>query len=272
MNKSVRNLIILVAVLFGLGIGSMTVGLALGGQFMSVGWGPYGFYAGPLNEAPAAPAAPAAPGVGNVQGDIQSLTLSLGACEAFIQEGDVFNLEVTGNGPEVRSEVKDGVWCITNDDEGWNWKWNSKPHQQVTITLPKGFVAKELSLDMGMGRMEADALAANTAYLSVGAGQLEIDNLTSAYTSISSGMGQVQIDNAALTGYIELDCGMGQIEMTIDGVEADYGYDCSVGMGEIRIGGATAAGMGGDMNRTVEGDNAIVASCGMGSVRVGFTK
>ena len=285
MSKSVKTMMLIAAIMLGLGLGAIVTGLAMGGSLVTVSWRSDGLHAetfdsSNLPKAPAAPQAPTAPAIPRAGGysyqgqEVRGLAIQLGACEALIQEGNDFALDVNGIGPEVTSTVENGVWSITNQERGYHWKGFNNDHQVVTITLPKGFVASQLNLDMGAGALRADSLAANTVYISVGAGEIEIGQLygglSGGRSELNCGMGTITVDSAALASKIALNCGMGEIDLSIQGRQGDYGYECTVGMGEIHIGSASTAGLGGKMAKAAPGDNYIVADCGMGSIQVEF--
>lgn len=203
--------------------------------------------------------------------DVTSLEFDIGESIVTVDEGDTFSIVASGTGKEFSSKVESGKWRIYA--RGYEKKWKSgksDQHYTVHITLPRGFVAQTANIDLGMGTMEVERLAAQQAVISVGMGEIEINDLTSPDTAVDCGMGNIELEGA-MTSKVLVDCGMGNVDLSIRGRESDYGYLASVGMGNIDIGGKSRlAGIAGDSSMGLDRPNQLEISCGMGNISIDF--
>lgn len=179
---------------------------------------------------------------------VKSFQFDIEDGEVFIETGDTFSVEVRGRGKSFTSKAEGGIWYI--DSRGLK---DGKNYYTLNITLPKGFVAEDAIINMGMGNFNAETLAAKRTSINTGMGSVDIDGFSSAET--------------------ELACGMGSVELGVDGSELDYGFSATVGMGEITIGENTKiAGIAGEQTSGNERPNQMKIDCGMGSVEIDFNR
>ncbi len=202
---------------------------------------------------------------------IHSLYVDLGAADAVIQEGEDFELTVTGFRPGCcTSIVQSGIWKISDSgykDIIYGIK-NLFRDRKAIITVPYGFRFKDIHLSMGAGRLKSSSLITETSTLSIGAGEIFMSEFKSGASKMRCGMGSIKMDGA-LTGLCKMDCGMGKIYADIAST-GDCGYDVNVGMGEVRIGENNFSGMSGRHRVNQGADNFFDITCGMGSVEVKF--
>lgn len=202
---------------------------------------------------------------------IHSLYIDLGAADAVIQEGNDFDLTVSGFKPGgCTSIVQNGVWKI--NDSGYKdiiyGLKNLFRDRKAVITVPYGFRFKDIHLSMGAGRMKSNSLITETSTLSIGAGEITMSEFQSGPSKMRCGMGSIKLDGE-LTGLCKMDCGMGKIYADITSMR-DCGYDVNVGMGEVKIGDNNFSGMSGRHRINQGADNFFDITCGMGSVEVKF--
>jgi len=106
--------------------------------------------------------------------DIKSLDFDFAYGKVTIKEGDSFSIAAE-NVPEkiFKSYVKDGVWHIKEkygilsnvfggnifniNIFGFKMGYSSR---EITITVPKDFIAEECRLDIGAGEVEAETIYA----------------------------------------------------------------------------------------------------------------
>ncbi|MEG1390802.1 MAG: hypothetical protein RSD07_10575 [Angelakisella sp.] len=200
---------------------------------------------------------------------VTSLQFDIEAGEVFITEGNSFSVEGRFVGTKFESAVKNGVWILKAEGNDFGRIGRSE-HTILTITIPEGFSAEKMAIDVSAGALSADRLIAKEAILTVGMGEIDIDALYSQGAVIDCGMGSIDIEGKLL-GKTIIDCGMGEVNLSIDGCEEDYGHTASVGMGEVHIGkGVNMAGVGGDSSLGAERPNQLYIDCGMGSVDIDF--
>lgn len=249
------------AVVICLGLVIGIVGLVLGATLDSLSWD-WGF---------------SQPDFSAEYTDVESLDFELGYADVVIEEGDTFSVNATKLRSRFTSKVENGVWKIEMKNPRATGRFREDHSPRVVITLPKGFVARELDLEIGMGTLDTLALdtgflqASRKASLEVGMGQMDLTSVTAPEISLECGMGSL---NAGLlnSSDIEIDCGMGQVDATIDGAENDYNYKISTGMGDVTVGNSSVSGMGQKQQSDRGGSGYLSVDCGMGSVTVDFTK
>ena len=95
---------------------------------------------------------------------------------------------------------------------------------EITIRVPKGYVFKEVDLEIGAGQADVDGLYAEELDVEVGAGQVVLKNIDVIHMNAKASAGQIQ---AELVGCME-----------------DYNCDIECGVGEILIGDNSYGGLG----------------------------
>ncbi len=184
-------------------------------------------------------------------GEIQHIALHMGAGKVRIRLGDRFSISGQGLYEDFRSQVEDGVWSVGQSGEGGSFLRNLfHSSGQVTLTVPADFPLDSLSLEIGAGQLETEALAARYLEVTCGAGQVEIR--------------QMQADE------IYVHCGVGEVELSLEGREEDYPLDVRCGAGEVTVGGREYGGLG--RGETSAEEPRLHITCGVGKVGVRFTE
>lgn len=262
-------------ILIGIGVLLGGIGLLLGGRMgdllMVPGFGHrLGFFT------------PSIWGNDTVEADytgIRSLDFEFRTMDVVIKEGDGFSIRAERVNARRFITVQDGdEWKIRCDGDeksglnriNWGNKWEKKA-PKVVITVPKGFTAEELKLEMGMGYLTAGGLSAKESEVYLGMGEINLANFSSGDCDLEVGMGNLTIQGK-ITGRGDLTCGMGSAELLLEGQESDYGFDATVGMGSVNIGPHTTEGFGGSMVLNSSAPNFFTVDCGMGSVDIRFSK
>ena len=208
--------------------------------------------------------------------DIHTLDFQFEAMDVIIQEGDGFHIKAERVNSRRFDTYQDGhKWMIRCDNRSsglnrinWGNSWDKKA-PKVVVTLPKGFTADRLELQMGMGFLTADGLAADRSDIELGMGEMTLRDFSSGGCDIGVGMGSLTIVGD-ITGRGAVNCGMGSVEIFLEGRESDYGFDASVGMGSVNIGLHSIDGLGGEMTLNTGAPNFSTVDCGMGSVDIVF--
>lgn len=206
--------------------------------------------------------------------NIRRLDFDLEAMDVTIETGNSFSiLAKKVNAKRFTTKIEGDTWVIDCDSShlsgSWGKRWEKKA-PKVTITIPKGWVAKEAEIDLGMGNLTVYDLTAEESTLDVGMGSATVSDFRSRDCSITVGMGSLYLEGD-LRGKGNITCGMGTVTLSLDGRASDYGCTASTGMGTITFGGHETGGLAGGMTvGTGASENWFDIECGMGSVDVLF--
>ena len=269
MNRFYRIVSSIAVVLIGIGVVLGGIGLLLGGRMGDLPVGlRFGF-------------PPRIWGSDTVEADynnIYTLDFQFEAMDVQIKEGDGFSIRAERVNSRRFSTYQDGSkWIIRCDNRSsglnrinWGNSWDKKA-PRVVVTVPRGFTADRLDLEMGMGFLVADGLSADHSDIYLGMGEMDLVDFSSGNCELEVGMGSLTLDGK-LTGKGDVTCGMGSVELLLQGRESDYGFDASVGMGSVNIGLHSIDGLGGAMTINTGAPNFFAVDCGMGSVDITFSK
>jgi hypothetical protein len=213
-----------------------------------------------------------------------------------IVEGEEFSIAADGlfEDGHFESVVKNGVWTIREESTS-KFKlfklnlptvtvFGERFEPDIVITLPRGFKAEDIKLDMGAVRLEAESLSAESGSIAVGAGEARIRQLEIAKkASFDVGAGYMELGNAKLnnitadcgigylqlkgivTGMNRLECGVGKIRMDLEGDVDAYSYEVETGIGNVRINGKNYFGSV-DRNARKDALGSFDLECGIGNI------
>jgi len=224
---------------------------------------------------------------------IRKLDFYLSCADVTIREGDAFRVKAEKiNADRFLTKIDGDTWEIDCDDRNINGRMGHDRAPEITITVPKGFLAAELEVESAMGAVKIQGLSARESSLKAGMGTMTAEDFTSGDCDLEIGMGTLEL-SGSLTGRGSIDCGMGTAILTLAGSRRDFGYTASVGMGSITIGGEeltggddeeppaasgedlppmdAIAGFGGEQTSNPSAPNFFEIDCGMGSVEIAFT-
>lgn len=206
---------------------------------------------------------------------VRKLDFDLEAVDVTIGAGEGFTLRAENiNAKRFTTKLEGDTWVIDCDKRGGrsglgkNW---GRKVPAVTITVPRGWVAEEAEIELGMGNLAVDGLSAKESYLDIGMGTAAVSGFTSRDCDITVGMGTLTL-TGDLTGKGSITCGMGTAELRLAGRAADYGCTASAGMGSITFAGHETGGFAGGMTVGSGRENWFDIECGMGSVDVRFDR
>lgn len=256
--------------------------------------------------------------------NVKSLDFHMYAGKLSIKEGKKFTLEVRNEGRnKIASEVKNGIWTLkeVSSRDRTSGKENvisvfgididldntvSRDLMEVYVTLPKGFKADKMSLEVGAGTINADSLSAGTGNIRVGAGTCNIDKLTvkdsSSYqvdagtleieegminngtltceagkigvedgtihnTTISCMAGTISIDGS-ITGDSEVSTTVGTINLNLKGKEEDYNYTVDCNLGSLTINDTKYSGINKHITQKNSAKNNMALNCDVGTISV----
>ncbi|MHB8128343.1 MAG: DUF4097 family beta strand repeat-containing protein [Mobilitalea sp.] len=234
--------------------------------------------------------------------DIVRLDMEIGYGDVKIVEGNEFSIDAE-NLPEdgLDSYVEDGTWFIREDYDndlnifGSNFSirqiltWNDVFTPKITITIPEGFVAEDISFSIGAGNVEADTINAKSGDFTVKAGRLKINQLTiDGKSQYNIGTGEMKLTNVdvediivdcgvgyvllegTVTGDNDITCGIGSVELNLDGDKADYSYEVSAGIGRVVVDDNSYHDIDSKVIRDNDAENNLNLDCGIGEITVDF--
>lgn len=234
--------------------------------------------------------------------DVVRLDMEIGYGDVKIVEGNEFSIDAD-NLPEngLDSYVEDGTWFIREDYDnnlnifGSNFSirqiltWNEVFTPKITITIPEGFVAEDISFSIGAGNVEADTINAKSGDFTVKAGRLIINQLTiDGKSQYNIGTGEMKLTNVdvediivdcgvghvllegTITGDNDITCGIGRVELDLDGDKADYSYEVSAGIGRVVIDDNSYHDIDSKVIRENDAENNLNLDCGIGEITVDF--
>lgn len=210
----------------------------------------------------------------------EKLSLEIGAAALKIVTGDCFSVESNHKDLIVREE--DGTLKISEKKVALSFSGESVT---VILTIPQGFVFADASLETGAGKVDIDALSANTLDLDLGAGAVDIGTLNAkSRAKVSTGTGKLTIRDGQLhdldmdmgvgkleftgqlTGTNDLNLGVGAAELNLKGSPEDYQIRLNKGLGSVRLDGKPLS----DGCTVGEGAHRIDIDGGVGSISIQF--
>jgi hypothetical protein len=202
---------------------------------------------------------------------VKSLAFNFGASQVVAIPGKKFSFETRGIAPDAFncSINSEGVLTVNNAKRinlnFWSHDRNRRFVPKVLVTIPQGFVADSLKINIGAGTFESKDidLKFNKAIINVGAGYLVLNKVFGGSANISCGMGNFQL-SGTLSGKTNIDCGMGAVKLNLSGNKSDYSYDAKVGLGDFKFNEDKRSGVG--QVSTENKENNFSVNCGMGSV------
>ncbi len=232
--------------------------------------------------------------------DVKSIDLQISYGSVIINRGDTFHIDAYNMSEnDFSSTMEDGVWLIRDNKElGYDIQIfdlnipvnmgnvrNEEDMPQVLITLPEDFIAEDIEINLGAGKIEADSLTAeeanlyvgagsfrihdlivkNKSYYSVAAGELIIDNMNVNNVIMDNGVGTIKA-TGIITGDSSMKSGIGTVNLNVNGRKENYNYSIDCGVGTVIINhnrySDTTINSGAENNFTLE--------CGIGNITLNF--
>lgn len=232
--------------------------------------------------------------------DIKQMEVQIKAGTVTITEGDCFHVVVEPiNDEEIACYVENQVLYILDHRDVSETVTivpiSIQPAEaNITITVPKGFQPEKLSLELGVGEMQAGGLETEKLYVKTGAGNMVLEGLcakqavefeigtgeihaydfTGQNMTVKCGVGKLYL-NGTLVGESNIECGIGEVVCELSGKEEAYSYTVACGLGDVIIGTPEHHvikehhGIGKN-NKTGTGEDCFKVHCGIGSVKIFF--
>lgn len=210
------------------------------------------------------------------------LYADLGGAELVIKQGSTLAAEADSKYISCR---QDGNRILITEKSQGPFGRSSKS-RKVTVYIPENTVFDEAEINIGAGKLTADAINAKELSLDIGAGETVINSLNvTDEAEIDGGAGSIRIESgninnldadtgmgefilrARLTGSSKIDHDIGEADISLVGNESDYAVTLDKGIGEARIDGKSVSS--GDYGN---GASSIDIDCGIGEINVNFVE
>lgn len=185
-------------------------------------------------------------------GDFSKIQCSIGAGEIFIHSNDTDEIRVVAVnvGNAFNPHISDDTFYLEDNKNFFVFGDTSeiyiylpeRIYESVVIDLGAGtgyvenLSAKNISVDVGAGEIEAEALEAEEKIsLNIGAGVAELLDLYAKDFEIECGIGETNV-SGKIEGNGSINCGVGSVSLDLEGDMADYNYDVICELGEVCIG------------------------------------
>lgn len=168
------------------------------------------------------------------------------------------------SGYSLRGAVQNGVLKITSSQKTVNDSLDQAA--QVVITIPQGVTLREIDVEVGLGDITLEAVAASEVSCETGLGDVQFVDVTATEADGSTGMGDVRWEGA-LSRETELETGMGDIRVSAAGPANGWSYELESGMGNVEVDGVS---LGRSAKQRGGSSGELEASSGMGDVIVTF--
>ncbi len=129
--------------------------------------------------------------------------------------------------------------------------------------------AQSLQVEVGAGKMTADAVDVERLHVEIGAGMAQLSGVQAQSAELEVGMGEL-IFEGNVVGNMSAECAMGSMEFSIEGREDAHNYDVSCAMGSIKVGSNSYSGMGKEQYINHGAEALYELECSMGEIEMQF--
>lgn len=219
---------------------------------------------------------------------ITGINFEFAVGEVEIQNGDSMKVQVVDMFEDaITSEVKNGVWYI-KDSLMESGSVHSDYSPEITITIPDRTQLEELKIHLAAGLLEAEDLAAETAFLEVDAGSMKVEELLVLKAlEVQNGVGEIRVYDAkvnnitvdngigaisltgAVSGENKIKCGIGEVKLTLtDRNSVDFNYTIDCGIGQVEIGEKSYQGSVESAQYDQLSADSFALECGIGHIEI----
>lgn len=184
----------------------------------------------------------------------------------------------------IKYSVQESTLKIVDNGKRTFW-WKNKSCKMI-VYIPTDYKLNRLDINMGAGTVKGNYISAGELDIDIGAGEGTFENITADTIKVSVGAGEADIVNgqfgvcdidvgmgeADITGMImgntNIDCGVGSVSLELQNSYKDYNYALKVATGEIELNENEYEGFS---NKEKINNNAawnMNIDCGIGDVSV----
>ncbi|MDF2510534.1 MAG: putative rane protein [Herbinix sp.] len=225
--------------------------------------------------------------------DVSSLEVNNSTGKLTILEGDSFKVEAENVSRNFEAKLtKEGTLKVLDNSQNIKFLWFrfngiNNPNSQITVYLPKDFIAEDIILDSGAGNVNIDGVQTQYLMLSAGAGNINGSNIAAEKVKVDGGVGNVNLEkvsfedsdfdcgvgnltvNGTLLGKNKFDCGVGDVTLELAGDMDDYNIKVDAGVGNIRLNGEKISS---EYENNNNSPNSIDIDGGVGNVTIEITQ
>lgn len=218
----------------------------------------------------------------NIVRDASELEIDVKSVNVVIKEGT--SLKAETNNKYVHVKQNNNKLRIVEEKHNY---FNKSDMGDLIVYIPKDYQFNDVSIENGAGKIDIEAINAQSFDLDLGAGKVSINNLlVTREIDIDSGAGELTINNgdinnldldmgagkvtllARITGNSKIDAGVGEINLNLIGESSDYRIIVNKGIGKATLNGEEVK------NETYYGDgsNRIDIDGGIGSIKINYVR
>ncbi len=222
--------------------------------------------------------------------NIQELELELSLCSLNIDRHDKDFIAVEADNVQNYFRcLQEGDTLSLKDDRPHSARQNSTKNElRLTLYLPDQ-IFREVSVEMEVGEIRLDALAADEVEVTNGVGSITIGTLNGADLSVHTGVGEfladwiqadreadIKVDTGSITlaqfdgNSLEVECGIGNAEITAAGSELNYNYTLHADLGSISLNSRQQNNYGHHLDIHHGADRRISVNCSLGNATLNF--
>lgn len=178
-----------------------------------------------------------------------------------------FGIQNDAKSLDVKYEVSDGILKISVSKR----LGISMHHEgEVNVYIPKDKL-NYVDVSIGAGEMKCSGIDAENFKIDVGAGEGKIEHSQLNNCNIDVGLGEFDIESTSVNN-MDVDCGMGEVKANLDNGYREFDYTLKVGAGEIELGNEKYEGISQSVKLSNGTGRNIDVDCGMGDVKIKFNK
>lgn len=140
----------------------------------------------------------------------------------------------------------------------------------IYLRVPKNLELSEVSVDVGVGELKMESIAAQELSIEVGAGKAEVNRFRARKADVICGTGEVFVAGN-VDAELSIENGIGSVVCNVDGDKEDYSYELEGALGSVMIGGQEYSGIGVSGHKEGNGGKQMDIECGLGEIVVNFT-
>ncbi len=222
--------------------------------------------------------------------DVKSISIDHGIGTLKVKVGESDKVEIIANNVNENYTIdKSFSGNLTMKSKTrfgfWNWFGSNDYKSDVTVYLPKDFVAEKFEVDAGAGNVNIERLQTKKLVINGGAGDIKGNNILAHSVRIDGGVGNIDLEQAELNdttidsgvgnidieglllGKTDIDCGVGNVDLKLKGTTDEYNIKVEKGLGNIRINGEKYS----DIRwNNLNAENSIDIDGGVGDISIDF--
>lgn len=218
--------------------------------------------------------------------NINNLDIELDVCKLVIKKGTTLKVEASQVSDQFNCKAEGNKLKIEDKKLHGNIFNTMEIKPEITIYLPENIgleevtiktgvnetiieylKAKQIKLDMGMGRYDIDTMLAKYAKIEAGAGEATIKHADFEELKLDGGVGKLVL-TSKVAKKADINSGVGKMELNLIGLPTDYKIKTETGLGNFIVDGQKVA----DNQTLGNGDAIIKINAGVGETTVNFSK